>query len=150
MRTLLAKSTFTAPQFIRDTFAKLFLILITSVLFTSCSNDDDVNCPPDEVEIEDVVTVDAPETGQVNETIDIEVFFEVRNSCGEFNRFIETGTTMEREIQVESRYEGCNCNQVIESITAIYEFTPEEVGEYTLNFLSGANEFITVDISVTE
>lgn len=150
MKTLHATPGFTLNQFKFITYLKLSFILIASIILSSCSNDDDVNCHQGEVETEDVVTVDAPETAQVNETVDIEVFFDVRNSCGEFNRFIETGTSMEREIQVESRYEGCTCNQVIETITAIYEFTPEEVGEYTLDFRSGANEFITVDISVTE
>lgn len=150
MKTLKARSNFTLLQPIFGGYGKFILLLLASIVLTSCSSDDDVNCTQLEVELEGVTTVNAPETAQVNETIDIEVLFEVKNSCGEFSRFIETGTPMDREIEVEARYEGCNCSQVIETITANYEFTPEEAGEYTLNFRSGADEFITVDISVTE
>lgn len=63
--------------------------------------------------MEEVTTVHAPETAQVNETVDIDVQFQVDNNCGDFNRFIEEGNEMERIIEVETIYEGCACAQVI-------------------------------------
>lgn len=150
MMTVFIRSKVTEYQQSLWDYARFLFLVLASTVLTSCSSDDGNNCIPLQVETVEVTAVNALETGQVNEPISIEVLFDVRNSCGDFNRFLETGSTMEKNIEVEAKYEGCACNQVIETITAVYEFTPEEVGEYTLNFRSGTNEFITVTITVTE
>lgn len=150
MKTLMRNQNCTIYRPDLKSLTKLLFIFLSFLIVTSCSNDDDGDCIPLQVETDEVTSVDAPETAEVNETIEIEVQFTVRNSCGEFSRFIETGTPMNRNIVVEARYEGCACAQVIETITAIYEFTPTEAGEYLLNFRSGTNEFITAEITVTE
>lgn len=97
--------------------------------------------------MEEVTTVHAPETAQVNETVDIDVQFQVDNNCGDFNRFIEEGNEMERIIEVETIYEGCACAQVIETRT--FQFQRDEPGSFEFNFRSGTDEFITVPIEVT-
>lgn len=127
----------------------IFFLLLFSFALISCSDDDDqTECIS--FETENVTSVDAPETAMVDETVDIEVDFTVSNSCGEFSRFLETGSATTRQIVVEAIYEGCACNEVIETITAVYTFTPEEPGEYEMNFASGENDFITANITVTE
>lgn len=128
----------------------IFILLLFSFALVSCSGDDDQTECINSFETEEVTAVDAPETAEVDETVNIEVEFTVSNSCGEFNRFLETGTETSRVITVEAIYEGCVCNEVIGTITATYTFTPEESGEYELKFTSGENEFITANITVTE
>lgn len=127
----------------------IFLLLLFSLALISCSDDDDeTECI--EFATEYVKSIDAPETALVDETVDIGVDFTVSNSCGEFNRFLETGSATTRQIVVEAIFDGCVCNEVIETISAIYTFTPEAPGEYEMNFLSGENEYITANITVTE
>lgn len=128
----------------------ILLMLLFSFFLVSCSNDDDdVECIS--VETENVTNVNAPETGEVGETINVEVQFNVSNSCGDFNRFIASGTDKAKTIVVEAVYEGCNCNEVIETITTTYQFEPQEPGEYELNFQSTDEPgFITVTVTITE
>ena len=129
--------------------SRIFFFLFFSILpLLSCS-DDDNNCI-DDIEIANVVEVDAPATANVNETVTVNVTFNVRNGCGEFERFIESGSPTSRMIEVEARYEGCACTQQITPRTATYEFTPENTGAYLLQFRSGTNEFMEVTVTVED
>lgn len=125
------------------------LIFITSFLI-SCYNKDDDNenntCV--EFDIAYVTSVSAPNTANVDDTINIEVSFRVFNGCGQFERFIETETDNARAIEVEAKYEGCICTQDAPILTANYEFTPSEANDYELNFKSSPTEFISITLSV--
>ena len=127
----------------------LFLLIFFPLVPISCSDEDEEPRVCTELKPEEVISVDAPETAMVNEPVQVEVQFEVMNSCGEFNGFVESGTETERVIAVQAIYDGCNCNQVIETITETYQFIPVEAGEYELRFASGETEFITAKLTVT-
>ena len=128
---------------------KLLPMILSLVLFISCSDDDENNCI-DYEEVASVVATDAPETATVNEPVEIEVTFEVPNACGEFQEFTEeiSGTT--RTIEVVAEFEGCACAQVITSRSAIYTFTPGTTGEHLLRFRSDSQDFIEETILVEE
>lgn len=126
-----------------------FKILIGTFLlaFISCSEDDNRNCLG--FETENVSTVDSPETGKVNEQVEMLVTFNARNGCGEFERFVESGNDFSRTIETIVRYEGCVCAEYIQTITTTYTFTPEAPGEYEFQFKSGENDYITVNLHIS-
>ncbi len=125
-----------------------FFLIIISSLIISCDNNDDENNECIEYEVGYITSVNAPSSGNVNETIDIEVNFGVFNGCGGFGKFIETENGNVRTIEVEAKYEGCICTQDAPIRTTNYEFTVNNAGEYELNFKSSPTEFITVNIII--
>lgn len=127
----------------------IFILLLSFIIFMSCSDDDDNDCITYE-EIANVTDVQAPETATVNETVDVTVTFQVKNSCGEFARFDETVSGMTRTVAVEALYEGCNCAQVITSRTETYTFTITTAGEHLLRFRTAGDQFIERTITVPE
>lgn len=131
----------------KDIYKTMFLLIFPFLLSTSCSQKDDgEDCG--RIETEYVTAVSAPDTAGVNETVNIDVEFSVDNSCGEFNRFIETGSETSRTIEVEAVYKGCACFLAIQPTNVTYEFRPEEAGEYELRFKSSEEEVISVSINV--
>lgn len=127
---------------------KILLFLIVSlVVFLSCSEDrDDTLLEKHETAF--VTSVDAPANGSVDEVVAVEVDYQVRNGCGEFGRFIETGTGTKITIEIEAEYQGEICTQDLPIRTVTYEFIPDTTGEYTLEFLSGPEEYLSVVINV--
>jgi len=125
-----------------------FVLIFISSLIIGCDNDDDKNNECIEYEIGYVTSVNAPSTGNINETINIEVNFGVFNGCGGFGKFIETENGNVKTIEVEAKYEGCICTQDAPIRTVNYEFTTSNAGEYELNFKSSSTEFITVNLTI--
>ncbi len=118
-------------------------------LSMSCDQDDDSEedlCITDQIAY--VTSVESPDTGNVNDSITIEVKFSVANGCGDLGQFIETGTGNTRIIEVEARYQGCICTQEAPIRTANYMFTASTAGNYELKFKSSPTEFITVDLVI--
>jgi len=123
-------------------------LLITFFLFVSCnkeySNDDECL----ELETAYVTNVNAPSTGVINETIEIEVNFKVKNSCGNFNNFEEESIGNSKLINVIAIYDDCPCLQVIGAQTAAYFFSASVPGNYELKFRSGPDDFIIAVITI--
>lgn len=123
-------------------------MLFAFIAMLSCDKDDSANdCTA--LEIAYVTDVQAPETGVVGEDIEIEVSFDVRNSCGDFADFIQQQNENTRIIEVKAKYEGCECLQVMETITITYIYKPSIPGDYVFKFKSNQTEYITVIISVS-
>lgn len=130
---------------------KTNIILLISItlfgLLISCSDDDNENeCISSNTEY--VISINSPTTGVVNETINIEVNFQVFNGCGGFGKFIETQNGNSRVIEVEAKYVGCICTQDAPIRTVNYEFTASSIGDYELNFKSSPTEFITANLTI--
>lgn len=128
-------------------YKNLILILIIFGLFNSC-NDDDGEEKCISTGIGYVTSVNSPTSGQVDETIVIELDFIVINGCGDFGEFIETQNNNVLNITIEAKYEGCICTQDIPTRKINYQFSPESAGDYELNFRSSQTEFITVNLSI--
>jgi len=126
----------------------LIILILISSLTISCDNDEDINNECIEYATGYVTSVNAPDIGIVNETINIEVNFGVYNGCGKFEKFIETKNGNVRIIEVETKYEGCICTQDASIRTTNYKFIANNVGEYELKFKSSQTEFITVLLTI--
>ncbi|AWH85955.1 hypothetical protein HYN59_12930 [Flavobacterium album] len=94
--------------------------------------------------------VTGPTTTTINTPITLNVTFRVANSCGTFNRFVET-TTFPKNIVALVDYSGCQCTDTpTASLTKPYTFTATAAGTYELRFLQENNLYITRTITVTE
>lgn len=85
-------------------------------------------------------------------SVPITVSFKVSNSCGGFQSFYQENTdAFEKEITVNTMYEGCNCEDVEETLQATYNFKTFATGVYVLKFKTQSTpteEFITHTITV--
>ena len=129
-------------------FSILGLCLIFIGISCSEDNDDNINC--NNTQIAHINEVDAPEMANSGETIQIDVTYSMKNTCGNFSRFIESSGEQGLVIAVEANYTGCRCGQAIITDIQVYEFTPQNSGIYQLNFQQSVDEFITVTIEVAE
>ncbi len=121
--------------------------MLLTLLITSCdvsTNDDECILTRNEF----VTTVTAPATAVINQTTNIEVKFQAGNGCGQFNRFVESGSSTSKTIGIEAIYNGCVCTTDLPIRTVNYPFTPTAAGTYTFNFRSSPTDFITVEITV--
>ncbi len=134
------------PENQKMTLKYNFLVAVLVFAFLSCSEDTAGDCL--RIESEQVIAVDAPETGKVNEQVQMQVSFNVRNGCGNFEKFAESGSDLSRTVEAIARYEGCVCAQYIKNITVNYTFTPQAPGDYEFKFVSGENETIMVNLSI--
>lgn len=127
---------------------KYFILLFIFAALISCDTDD-ANSDCVTLEIAYVTDVEAPDTGVVGKDLVIAVSFEVRNSCGTFADFIQQQNENTRIVEIKAKYEGCECLQVIETITTTYTYTPTAPDDYEFKFKSGEDEYITVVIPVS-
>lgn len=118
------------------------------LVLSSCSKDDsNTNCL--EYDIAYVTSVRAPSIGRVGETIEMEVDFNLKNSCGSFESFKESIDGLSRTIKINTKYEGCECLHVIVPKTEANSFKASVPGEYEFKFKSGETEYIIIFITVT-
>ena len=131
---------------------KNIILLISIVIFGIVMSCNDDNNEEDECiinKIEYVTSINSPNTGTINDTVNIEVNFRVFNGCGRFGKFIESENGNIRNIEVEAEYEDCYyCTQAFESKTVNYEFKSTNSGNYELKFKSSPTEFITVNLTI--
>src|SRR5690554_2610198 len=125
----------------------VFILIAFGALVGCNKENSDDNCI--EHEIAHLTSVNAPSTGVVNEAVEIEVNFNIKNSCGSFIGFEESNNGNSRTIKVNNKYEGCICMEVLEMKTVIYTFKAVGAGEYELKFMSGEDDYIAVVITIT-
>ncbi len=129
-------------------FKAIALVLLVTVGFVSCDNDDDKSSTTIKKSFVSLVT--GPTTGTVNQELTLTVTFAVDNSCGTFNKYVET-TKYEttKEIEVEAKYEGSNCGTTAVTKTESYKFKAAKVGTYILKFKKSATEFVSQTVEIT-
>ncbi|MHA6248907.1 hypothetical protein ACXYMU_13270 [Pontibacter sp. CAU 1760] len=87
---------------------------------------------------------------KVNETVALQVFFEVHNYCGEFGSFGTTTQGQALTITVYPHYRtDIMCAQAFNTLQTTYTFKTETPGTFTLNFWAGENNYITKIIRVS-
>ncbi|MFP9117871.1 hypothetical protein ACLI08_08790 [Flavobacterium sp. RNTU_13] len=81
-----------------------------------------------------ITSVTGPDTGQVNTPLTFTVLIQAASSCGELDRFYESTTGFPKDISAIVKYEGCNCDNKVTSLSKQYTFTAAASGTYTLRF----------------
>ncbi|MGX7667798.1 hypothetical protein [Flavobacterium pedocola] len=136
---------------------KNFLLLLMISLFISCQKEE-----TEEVtyELLPVTEVNMPNTFRVNQMSNIQVKFVRPTDCHSFNKFYSQKNNGLSKVAVESiivNSSGKSCPTLNGNgtTTSNFKFTPEEAGEYTLQFWKGKNNsgedtFLTYNIEITE
>lgn len=126
---------------------QMIAFFIGLLILTSCDITDDAETC--------IVTVYAPatevtgpETATVGEEVNFVVKFKIENSCGAYIGFAESNS-WPKQIAPMVRYDGCDCNEIITTVTKNYKFKATVAGEYVLRFLTTNNQYITKTINVT-
>lgn len=122
------------------------LVLFVSTAFTSCSSDDSGDTLT--LQKEFVTAVTGPTTGAVNEDITLTVTYAVDNSCGQFNKYVQTVNGNTKTIEVEAKYVGTDCGTTPATKTEPYKFKVIQAGTYVFKFKKSATEFITQTVVV--
>ncbi len=124
----------------------ILLVALTSIIGCSKDKSDD-ECISYDVAY--VTSVNAPNTGAINEKIPIKIDYYLNNSCGNFEDLIESVDGNSRIIEVNTKYVGCVCLEVLVEETTIYNFETSVPGDYEFKFKSVENEYIVVVITIT-
>lgn len=95
-----------------------------------------------------VTNIQGPNSGLVNQDLDLSVLFTCFNSCGRFGRIEENSNADTTTIKVIARYEGCSCLDVLSGGQAIYKFRATRAGTYYLKFWQGENSYLTDTITI--
>lgn len=130
-------------NFLKQTLLFAFLL----IFFISCKKDNE----PDtclSYTTAPVINVTGANTALVNQEIDIAVEFGIFNGCGEFINIDEIITGNTSIINVNVKYEGCVCTQVVFTPTKIYKFKKLIAGTYELKFKQADNTYLTHSIVV--
>ena len=145
-KTNMKKSNMKTTNMKKNNFILMISFLMILALSFSC-NERENECISSNTEY--VTSINSPTTGMVNETINIEVNFDVSGStCYQSAEFIETSTGNSRSIEIEAKYEGCACSLDISPQMITYQFTASNVGSYELKFKSSPTEFITANLTI--
>lgn len=80
-----------------------------------------------------------------------DVSFKIPNQCYSFDRFYQQNIdAAERQITVNTKYDGCNCQDQESTLTQTYTFTPTTSGTYVLKFKKSNTDYFVRNVVVTE
>ena len=127
----------------------VLVVLFLAAAFVSCDNDDDDEVFEPIIKVAFATEVKGPDKGQVNQDVDIEVFFNVDNPCGKFDKFVETTIGTDKGFQIQTKYESEVCIEMVPEVQkAIYKFKSADKGTFNLKFKKSETEFITKTVII--
>ena len=95
-----------------------------------------------------VTKIEGPTSGNVNQVLNLTVFFGCFNGCGQFGSFEQTTTGNLTTINVIAKYEGCICTQDAPIRQTVYNFKATEPGVYNINFEQTQGSYLTHTIII--
>lgn len=95
-----------------------------------------------------VSLIQGPETGQINQEIQLTVISSGYNGCAQSGKFQEDIDESIRTIKLLLRYEGCYCTQAFIEVATLYTFKTSQQGVYTLRFLGADDQYVEHVITV--
>jgi len=120
--------------------------LLTSLVLLSCSKMHDNKCLS--FTNAPVTKIEGPNTGSVNQDINLIVSFGCFNGCGQFGNFKQTSNSGTTIVNVIAKYEGCICTQDAPIRQAPYKFNATQTGTYYLKFWQAENNYLTDTITI--
>ena len=126
----------------------IFTCLVFSILvLSSCNKTQDDNKCLSYIKAP-VIKVEGPNTGLVNQDINLTVSFGCFNGCGQFGNFEQTSNGDTTTINVIAKYEGCLCTQDAPLRQTTFKFKVTQTGTYYLKFLQTGKTYLTDTIRV--
>ena len=84
-----------------------------------------------------------PDSIPVGQPYTITVKYVLENSCGSFEKFETTNTGDKLQVQLITKYEGCNCDQSFSEEIAQFNLTLEYPGIYSIEFWEDEDDYNT-------
>ena len=126
----------------------IFTCLVFSILvLSSCNKTQDDNKCLSYIKAP-VIKVEGPNTGLVNQDINLTVSFGCFNGCGQFGNFEQTSNGDTTTINVIAKYEGCLCTLDAPLRQTTFKFKVTQTGTYYLKFLQTGKTYLTDTIRV--
>lgn len=125
---------------------KTLAILFISSSLISCSNDEGGETIM--LKTSYITSVEGPIIGTVDQDITLTAKFNAENSCGEFEKFVETTNANTKTIHVQVKYVGSNCGSNPTEKTVPYTFRVNRAGTYTFKFKKNDTQFINHVVTV--
>ena len=95
-----------------------------------------------------VIKVEGPNTGPVNQDINLTITYGIDNGCGQFDHYEKTVNGNTTTIDVVGKYTGCICTQVYQELQSPYTFKATSTGTYYLEFFHDANTVVKDTIMI--
>jgi hypothetical protein len=95
-----------------------------------------------------VTKVEGPNTGAINQDLNLTVSFGCFNGCGQFGNFEQTSNNDTTTINVIAKYEGCGCTQDAPIRQSTYKFKATKSGTYYLKFWQAEKGYLIYTIQI--
>ncbi len=127
---------------------KIFFLISIFYFFLSCNKSKDNQC----IVYKDAMVskAEAPLTGKVNEDILVKVEAILNSGCGQFEKFEQDSEGLIRNINFKAKYTGCICTEIAPIVNENYILNTPQAGIYILKFKTYDNEFIELNIEITD
>lgn len=121
------------------------LLLLLPFLLMACPQKENVEPDKENAYVE---KVEGPDAGTVGEAVQLDVYFVVKNGCGQFDSFSSSTSQNVTTVLVHPVYIGQACTLNLPTRKVTYTFTPTNRGIHTLKFWQSANTFVSKTITI--
>jgi hypothetical protein len=124
---------------------KCFFILFMIFLF-SCRTENETDCLS--YVSSPVTQVSMPDSGSVNQPINIEIHYNANNGCGNFNNFNVNTISDTIVISPIVKYEGCVCTMIFQNLQTTYSYSSSNLGYVYFKFPSTNSPYLMDSIYI--
>lgn len=118
----------------------IFGAAITLITQIGC---DKIDTACDQIKPTSALVDSLPDSISVGQPYTINVNYVLENSCGSFDKFETTNTGDKLQVQLITKYEGCNCDQSFSEEVAQFNLTLEYPGNYSIEFWEDEDDYNT-------
>ncbi len=118
---------------------KLLLVLFMIILI-SCRTENDADCLS--YVSSPVTQVSMPDSGFVNQPININIHYNANNGCGNFYNFNVNSISDTIVISPVVKYEGCVCTMIFQNLQSTYLYSASNLGYVYFKFPQSGSSFL--------
>ena len=124
----------------------IYLLPILTLVFFSCRTENETDCTYFITEA--VSQVNMPDSGFVNQPININIHYNANNGCGNFNNFNVTSLNDSVIISPVVKYEGCVCTMIFQNLQNTFVYTASNPGYVYFKFPSTDTHYLMDSIYI--
>lgn len=118
---------------------KLLFVLFMIFLF-SCRTENETDCLS--YVSSPVTQVSMPDSGIINQPININIQYNAINGCGNFNNFNVNTISDTIIISLVVKYEGCVCTMIFQNLQSTYLYSASNLGYVYFKFPQSDSSFL--------
>lgn len=124
------------------------ILFIMTLAVSSCEIDGTTPCA-EEVPTTAIVS-EFPDSLKVGTTYVLDIAYILNNNCGEFDRFEISANQKAFDVQLITKYEGCNCNIEMSQQKITFDIIIDFPGLYQYNFWQADGDYDTRSVTIYE